>query len=256
MFEKIKNIFKVDPDDLDLKEIEEAFNEKSTLYQQDLDHNNTNEIKINNFDNTDDKLKVIDNTQKNKFTEIEQTNNNLVNKNSENILDVVKNNIVEEIEIENTPRRSFDFEKEIESAYGSKQIEKEPEKKVVEKVEEKVEIKNTQNNSANDEYVLKDIISPMHGIVRKEVKVFKKEEEVKKAEIIKLREKIKATEVEEVVEQPKEEIITFPFSDTKELSEGFDNIPRSDKRDTLSETSKFTLIEDSTGEMRLVIDED
>ena len=27
MFEKIKNIFKVDPDDLDLKEIEEAFNE-------------------------------------------------------------------------------------------------------------------------------------------------------------------------------------------------------------------------------------
>lgn len=258
MLKKLKKMFSVDPEELDLKDIEEAFNDKATLYKEDLNQNNTNEIKLNNFDNTDDKLKVINNTQDNILKEMEVVNQNKINSTTENIVDLVKNNVVQEIEIENTPRRSFDFEKEIENAYGIKTTPIKEEKKVEEVVEvvEEVTKKDAHDIISKDEYVLKDIISPMHGIVRKENKVIKKEEEVKKAEIIKLREKIKTTEIEEKVEEPIEELVTFPFSDTKELSQGLDTLPKLDKKDTLSETSKFTLIEDSTGEMRLVIDED
>lgn len=260
MIDKIKKFFSVDVTDIDVQDIEEAFNDKSSIYQKELNDNNTNKLNFNGINNSDDKLKNIDDTQKNVLKEIDVAEDIVTTKQTANdIMDVVKNNVVEESELEQTPRRSFDFEKEIEDAYQNNVTKNEEFvgkiKEDAEEIKVKKETKDPHNIVSKDEYVLKDIISPMHGIIRKENKVIKKEEEPRKSQIIKLREQLKTKEIGNIVDESYEEVLEFPFSDTKEV-DGLDNLPKTSKKDTLSETSKFTLIEDSTGEMRLVIDEE
>lgn len=260
MIDKLKKIFSVDDTELDLKDIEDAFSEKSSVYKNDLNDNNTNKLNFNNLNNNDNKLKDIDDTQANVLKEMDVAEEAaIINQATSNIMDVVKNNVVTESELEHTPRRAFDFEKEIENAYqSSEKIKEEVIKEVKEPVQEtkpKANGKDPHKIISKEDYVLKDIISPMHGIVRKENKVIKKEEEPKKAQIIKLREQVKTKEVDNLIDETYGEVLEFPFSDTKEI-DGIESLPKSSKKDTLSETSKFTLIEDSTGEMRLVIDEE
>lgn len=264
MIDKIKKFFSVDVNDIDVQDIEEAFGDKSSIYQNELNDNNTNNLNFNSINNTDDKLKDIDNTQDNVLKEmdivqevdlVQEVDN--IKQTANDVADVIQNNVVQESELEQTPRRSFDFEKEIENAYQGNQSDKTDES-LSKKNNEETKIKNSKDPHdiiSKEEYVLKDIISPMHGIIRKENKVIKKEEGPKTSQIIKLREQLKTKEIGNVVEEPYQEILEFPFFDTKEVDE-LNNLPKTNKKDTLSETSKFTLIEDSTGEMRLVIDEE
>ncbi|MDF9867215.1 preprotein translocase subunit SecD [Bacilli bacterium PM5-3] len=266
MIKAIKKLFSVDESELDFDEIETS-EDKSNLYQNELNnqHENTNTSNLN--------VREILEEQGNKITEV-QSNTEINEVLSDNEIETV--NIVEQpvktfdtttpdilnhniVEADTKPtKRSFDFAKEIEDAYEKPFVDP-IEKEVIEKKQEKSIEKPKVNDEINkDNYVLKDIISPMRGVVRKETNSIKRDPDVKKSQIIKLREHVKTTEIEPDSTDDYAQTIEFTFSDTKNLEDTLNgiNIPSEEPKDTLSETSKFTLIEDSTGEMRLVIDED
>ncbi|MDL2211791.1 hypothetical protein LJB88_02825 [Erysipelotrichaceae bacterium OttesenSCG-928-M19] len=294
MIKTIKKLFSVDESELDFDEIEMA-EEKSAQYEKELINNQSNLNETNNLFSTSplkqedilketgnkvteinneiisdadasfmrptDDLEIVDNS-KNDIGSLEITNSAVQLKAlDEANSDVITHNVVDAER--KATKKSFDFAKEIEEAYekpytdySEDEIVSKPIEKTVEKVTEEELVdknKNTDELVNKDNYVLKDIISPMRGVIRKETNSIKRDEEVKKAQIIKLRENIKTTELDP--DNDYNETIQFPFTDTKDLDE-INNLPKEEARDTLSETSKFTLIEDSTGEMRLVIDED
>lgn len=148
-------------------------------------------------------------------------------------------------------RRTFDFEKDIDLSYQKPaQV-----KKLVDEdldTDFKVREKDLVNK---DNYVLKDIISPMRGVVRKETNTIKKDNAHKKAEIIKLGQTIKAKQVDE---NKYIDTVELPFEpDTKDLEDSLNSFTfESEANSTLSETSRFTLIEDSTGKLSLAIDDE
>lgn len=253
MIKAIKKLFSVDESELDFDEIETT-EEKSTLYQNEL-NNNLENTGVNNYTKPiedDNIIKEID-------TDVDIIVNEPVIKAIEETAPDINAFEIDKPEVK-TNRRSFDFAKEIEDAYEKPYFaEDEEEVEEVEtiKVDEiKAKDVDKSDNLVNkDNYVLKDIISPMRGVIRKETNTIKRDAEVKKAQIIKLREHTKTTEMEPS-DDDYYETIEFPFTDTKELDDDLTTLPSEEPKDTLSETSKFTLIEDSTGEMRLVIDEE
>lgn len=253
MIKSLKKLFSVDESELDFDEMELA-DDYSSLYQDELKDNSTN------VDKKTTKTEEIIKERGNRITEVipvvqdpVSVTNKLSNlKSPETVLNVNS----EEKEEEKPIRKSFDFAKEIEAAYERPYVDYQDSdnKVVVEKMEaskeEIIEKHDTKELVNKDTYVLKDIISPMRGVIRKEKNVIKRDEEVKKAQIIKLREHIKTIEIEPGEEYS--DTMEFPSTNTKKLNGSLAEPPKN----TLSETSKFTLIEDSTGEMRLVIDED
>ena len=254
MIKAIKKLFSVDESELDFDEIETT-DDKSTLYQDELNNKleNTGVTNYNKSIEDDNIIKEIDNDVD---IIISEPNVQSIEETAPEI------DILEANKVETKPnRRSFDFAKEIEDAYEKPYVPFEETEEVKEVETVKVdETKQTESSKSEDlvnkdNYVLKDIISPMRGVIRKETNTIKRDVDVKKAQIIKLREQIKTTEMEPN-DEDYYETIEFPFTDTKDLEGDLNKIPFEEPRDTLSETSKFTLIEDSTGEMRLVIDED
>lgn len=181
-------------------------------------------------------------------------------------------------------RKNFDFEKEIDKAYDEAPIERravkfvEPKPSIPDNEHSAALVEKNDNNNKRvydvkelainpDDYVLRDIISPMKGIVRKEMNpvVNKPIENLqKKSKIIKIKElrnqvdiseidgakakkKVKAVVKEEVIEElPAEVEKGLPF-------EALENPPLQTKANS-TETSRFRIVEDSTGEMRLFTD--
>lgn len=257
MIKSIKKLFSVDESELDFDEVEDVEN-KANLYQK--------ELAQHNIDTTANLNLSINNRleeQGNKFKEIEANISYEQTPTNNEKIDIIKDYQVQtnslisddlESSQEKTARRSFDFEKAIENSYDVvEDIIDTPDILVKDEGSSK---KDTNDIINKDNYVLKDIISPMRGVIRKETNTIKKEEEHKKAQIIKLREQVKTKEID--IEDGYAQTIEFPFDtgDTKELETKLADITNNESRDTLSETSRFTLIEDSTGEMRLVIDEE
>lgn len=265
MIKAIKKLFSVDESELDFDEIETS-DEKYTLYEQELNqykedtsvedisvveiveptHNNKAPIQNNEAKIIPD---ITDSMIKNTQTQP------VIKTYDETTNDALNHNIVPLSDEENTGRRTFDFASEIEQAYEEPTKVEKLKVDTIKPAKQEIEDVALDTLVSKDNYVLKDIISPMHGVVRKEKNVIKRDTEHKKAQIIKLREHVKTTEIES------DDIFSFEHENTLE----FDvdkaqrlNIIKKDKskQDTLSETSKFTLIEDSTGEMKLVIDED
>lgn len=263
MFKKLSEWLKVDDDafEIDEKEFEMIDRE------------------LNGFQN--DVNKVINNSSSNKVNGSQNsTNSSLKNKNSshkDNIYNIAKVDLdlVNDSFISNTSemsiKSSFDFEREIinDNNYNKpiipdskddyeidvkplvqKEVNVEVPKKIptpARKVVDNSIIKDSRTIISKEDYVLRDIISPIYGVVRKEEKTIQKEEKSHEvSKIIKLRDKNKVVEIEYEDEFN---------NDTKKMSlDALNKI--SEKRKTLSETSKFTLVEDSTGEMRLFIDEE
>ena len=263
MFKSIKKLFSVDESDLDFDEIETS-EDKSSMYKKSL------EQEAVNTDTSEMSLKEMIEEHGNKIREVETNQpsfEQVIQEQPEKIITMpleefekTSTDLFNSKPIENEIKansKSFDFAKAIEDAYEKPYV---PEEKVVEEeVPVKKVIESTKKEDelvSKDTYVLKDIISPMKGVIRKETKEIKRDEEVRKSQIIKLREQVKTTEIEPDIVDDYVETIEFTFTDTKNLDDTLREIPSEEVKDTLSETSKFTLIEDSTGEMRLVIDED
>lgn len=260
MIKAIKKLFSVDESELDFDEIETS-DENYTLYEKEL-----NQFKEDTMANDVSVVEIIESSQNNtkiipdESEPIIKTTQPVIKAYDQTTPDALNHNIVPLTDDENTGRRTFDFASEIEQAYSSKTGEVEKVKvEKVEKVVPKQEVKEEEAELdpliSKENYVLKDIISPMHGVVRKEKNVIKRDTEHKKAQIIKLREQVKTTEIDEDLSLPFESEGTLEFDIEKAQKL---NIIKEDKKkqEALSETSRFTLIEDSTGEMKLVIDED
>lgn len=273
MFKSIKKLFSVDESELDFEDFEEGEN-KAKLYQDELaqtnEKMNPNDIAPIVAKNEPDDNRYTEVPLNQGIDEIVQANQTesvlkqpeavkpeVFTEDTSKISDISQVLVTEDIQpsYEQTNRRSFDFEKEINATYDKTEKVKldEEESKRKEKLDALKEV-----NESKEDYVLKDIISPMRGVIRKETNTIKKEEPHRSSQIIKLREQLKTTAVEDT-EDTYTEIVELPTkkaTDTKDLADTLSNLEKSAPKDTLSETSKFTLIEDSTGEMRLVIDED
>jgi len=267
MIKAIKKLFSVDESELDFDEIETS-EEKSLLYKKSLDEQfektNTGDLNFDEiFSEHGNKIREVPDDNIQSVFEIESIPTEpSIPAFDETTPDVLVHDIVEE-EIKPSSR-SFDFAQEIDDAYEKPYTlfkeevkESKPEVKVEISEEESMKDENKKDQLVSkDTYVLKDIISPMHGVIRKETNIIKRDEEVKKSQIIKLREQVKTTEIEPDTTDNYAETLEFQFTDTKDLDDTLNSMPSGTPRDTLSETSKFTLIEDSTGEMKLVIDEE
>lgn len=243
MLKKIKSLFDVNEDELDLEELENTQNDIDMSYQKELNDNNDivdnfqYEVKaedisgytIKELDNQEDLEEVVDETSSNK-SKLQALSN--TNKHS-----------------------LYDFEKDIEKAYDKPyhdiedDILKENEVILVDK-----KVKNDNDLVDKSNYVRKPIIKPMSGLDKKDKELFKKDDEHKKSQIIKLREMNKTIEIEANNDNYVDDFKLFE-ENTKRLEDDLFSIS-SPHKSSLKDTSKFTLVEDSTGEMRLVIDED
>ncbi|MEG0283729.1 MAG: hypothetical protein RR425_02165 [Erysipelotrichales bacterium] len=274
MIKAIKKLFSVDESELDFDEIETS-EKKYTLYEKELNQYKEDtsisdisivEVKGNQAPsdfNSNNEQPIIP-TSKPVSKAIEQTNP-----------EILKHNIILDLDEDKTAKRSLDFAKEIEDAFENtakvakalpldEDVQTQAKKEAKDSLVEKVSIEeDVERIITKDNYELKDIISPMRGVVRKEKNTIKRDPEHKKAQIIKLREHVKTTDIEgsdvDDIYDEKINDLTREFNVAKskkinvvatELSE------EEEVHEALSETSKFTLIEDSTGEMKLVIDED
>ena len=247
VFDKIKKIFAIDEEDLSISDLDTKEN-KDLLYQQELVKNQiVNEEII--FDSmAEDKDDDIFVAQEIKIDEIKP-------------LETVK----EQPPLANTNKLNLDFQDAIKSAYETgdtvktevaEETEIKKEKVPVSATVEKQHLKDTKDLSNKETYVPRDIISPMKGIIKKHtVEIPRKGEENKNvsSEIIKMRQFNKVVEVKDNKED------TLPFDlyeeDTKKLDVELNKLSTKPKS-SLRDTSMFTLVEDSTGEMRLVIDEE
>ncbi|MDR1781444.1 MAG: hypothetical protein LBR40_00360 [Bacilli bacterium] len=241
VFDKIKNIFAIDEEDLDISDLNTKEN-KDLLYQQELEKNKKDL-------NKDIVFNQVNHDDKNNFFKGDE-----VKIDSIKPIEVIK----EQPPLTSNKQKNLDFQKAINVAYekdiNSEEIKKE---EVVKKepVIEKKTVKDSKDLVNKDTYVPRDIISPMKGIIKKHTVEIPREGDNNKnlsSDIIKMREFNKVVEVNDNNED-------IPFDlfeeDTKKLGDELkelDTKPKSSLRDT----SMFTLVEDSTGEMRLVIDEE
>ena len=253
MIKTIKNLFSVDESELDIDEVETS-NEKYSLYKQELEQNKENE------NNPTAKINVVEVNQNNlaeeqvKTVEIDDSTGKIISPNQTNFKaidntssDTLNHNVIMEEKNYANDKKSFDFAKEIEKEYekNDEAIMKEQEKE-----QEKQKEVNKEKEVTKENYVLKDIISPMRGVVRKEEKTIKRNDEVRRAQIIKLREQVKTTEIDQ--EEKNDNTMEYNFAKSKNITI-FSDVP--ENHESLSETSKFTMVEDATGEIKLVIDE-
>lgn len=253
MLKSIKKLFSIDETEVDIDEIDTEIEEKKELYKKQLTPKPERTPVYPKLKNSE----LDDNSTK--YTEVKSFDSTITNEPValDEIKEIQENTkpLVDDSEINKASRRSFDFEQVIEKSYEP-QTKKE---EVVEEVEQPKEIvkENKKNNEyTRDNYVLKDLISPMRGVVRKEKPMPKKGNDHKKANIIKLREEVKTKELEAKDDYKELLDYTQDTIETKDLESSLNQLSNQKAKDTLSETSRFTLIEDSTGEMRLVIDED
>lgn len=185
-------------------------------------------------------------------------------------------------------RKNFDFEKEIDKAYDEAPVNRRTinfiDRGKPKSGRDALAEKHDNNNKRvydvkdlainPDDYVLRDIISPMKGIVRKEANpVVNKpiENPQKKSKIIKIKElrnQVDVSEIDGVKSKKKvrakveEEAQPKPQVEKKANAEAEKGLPFEvlenpplQAKPSLTETSRFTIVEDSTGEMRLFIDE-
>lgn len=253
MIKTLKKLIKVDIDidEIDLVNTDDLEDDKKSLYQTELEKNKQNEN--TGFINVEKKAPTIEEAS---YNEVSTSNERRVDKQPEvlkqfheDITPLIAEESVDDSVKSN--RRTFDFEKDIDLSY---QEPAQVKKLVDESLETDFKVRE-QDLVNKDNYVLKDIISPMRGVVRKETNVMKKNNGHKKAEIIKLGKQIKAKEVEDNVYI---DTVELPFeADTKDLEDSLNSFTfESEANSTLSETSRFTLIEDSTGKLSLAIDEE
>lgn len=255
MLKNLKKLFSVAEEDLEIDEKEitdehyEAF--RNELKQFNLDKTTSDFNELNNINDTalrgikgldveDIRVKEIDSDEANRAVEVV------------------------------SGRKNFDFEKEIDKAYDEDPVNKRV-INFVGKASSRKEHQSTINkNDINnkrvydvkdllikpDDYVLRDIISPMKGVVRKEAHpIVNKpiENPQKKSKIIKMKELRNQVDVSEIDttskenKKPKEEKSLPPLESIES--------PRLQTKSSVNETSRFTIVEDSTGEMRLFIDE-
>lgn len=257
MLKSIKKLFSIDESEVDLDEIDLEIDDKKELYKKQIKQT---ENKVPVFPKTNTKEFEDESA---KYTEVKAPEPEVIIEPValDEIKEIQDNTkpLVDENEVSKKTRRSFDFEQVIEKSYEPRTNEEKSfeEKNVkVEKEQPVVKEKQPSAKYTRDNYVLKDLISPMKGIVRKEKPMPKKGSDHKKANIIKLREEVKTKELD--VKDNYKEILDFSLeaTDTKDLESSLNKLSKAEVKDTLSETSRFTLIEDSTGEMRLVIDEE
>lgn len=252
MIKSIKKLFSVDISELDFDEMEQDDITKDSLYQQELESNKNTKQTTSVV-----KEKKTEPFSENKYSEVSvsyekkpEKKPEILKQYHEDIAPLLAEDSVDDSK--KTIRRSFDFEKDIDLSYQQPTTIK----KIVEEGPVKENIRQNEKDLVNkDNYVLKDIISPMRGVVRKETNIIKKDNEHKKAQIIKLREEVKAKQVDD---DQYIDTVELPFeADTKDLEGSLNSFTfESEMNSTLSETSRFTLIEDSTGKLSLAIDEE
>ncbi|MDR3215725.1 MAG: hypothetical protein LBT75_05600 [Bacilli bacterium] len=246
ILDKIKNIFVVEEEELDLKDFNTKEN-KELLYQNEV-HNNSkklddivlSEVKSDAFDQINPQeikqpVEIIK-EQPPLLNETDKHNFNFQNE----INKAYRNPYVEESE--SLPL----FDNEFKAAKQPKQVEQPAQKP----------LKKTSDLVNKENYVPRDILSPMNGVVKKHtVDIPKKHEEGKNisSEIIKIREFNKVVEVDDKLN----DVLPFDLfeENTKKLDHSLSSL-KDKKKSSLRDTSIFTLVEDSTGEMRLVIDEE
>ena len=268
MIKAIKKLFSVEDEDLDFDNIETT-DEKSNIYKKSLNHNNehTPTQPLNVRELLEEQGNKIKEVESNKIEQVSHTGN------FENIIplkadDIINHNVSNDDNSVNSRAFNFDFEKEIEDAYNKSASNQddvvkvvETEKKVVSvPVENKKEEKTKEPLYTKDNYVLQDIISPMGGIIKKGKGAIKKEEPALPSTntgIIKLRNRIKTREIDpDVHTENYKEDVDFSSKEGDSLEDALNKLSSKSEKEVISETSKFTLVEDATGEMKLVIDED
>lgn len=283
MFEKLKKIFSVDDEQFEEENIENT----QTNFDTSLSAYNNNMEKDINLVEIDSTGKVVvPHIKKSTYSPISviPTQNPIMD--TSEIQVQARNS--ETLEFRNreqntVEKRKLDFGETIDNLYGEEktiEIVKEQPKivkstPVTKKVAPvKQETKDTKKSSNETGYVLRDILSPHGGVVRKETNTIQKEKPKERTKIIRLRDDYRTVDlsdtnelesisdldntienIDTVFEKLSNNLEQTNLEETSSSSIIKETQP-SEKEVRISETSKFTLIEDSTGEMRLFIEEE
>lgn len=265
MFDKLKKIFSVDD--------EQYEEEKITNTQTNIDQ------LLNDYDNNVDNdvnLVEIDSTGKVVVPQIKKSTYSPIN------VIPTKNPIIDTAEIQTQARnaesldfrnkdqntiekRKLDFGQTIDDIYADDNKETLAKAPVFKENPKPVFKKKEVKTNPDTGYVLRDILSPHGGVVRKETNTIQREKPKEPTKIIRLREDYKVLDLENNEIDNTIDNIDSVFDElTSSLEDNNENTNTSiimesspsSNETKLADTSKFTLIEDSTGEMRLFIEED